>query len=116
VKRTSEDGKETEVEEEEAMPDDVDMRDQEQIITKAARHVEMARKQQEFFNSKKDRAKHDRQRNLPQKERLYCSVADFAQNMNIPNFSAKQPGATYYFLPLNVCPLGWLIAVRNHPR
>ena len=106
MKWTGEDGKETELEEEEETPDDVDMRDQEQIITKAAWHVEMARKQREYFNSKKEMARQHRQRKLPQEERSYCFVADFAQNMNMPNFSAEQPGATYYFSPLNVFPFG----------
>jgi hypothetical protein len=44
--------------------------------------------------------------NVARADRTYTFVADFAQNMYVPNFAAEQPGATYYFSPLNVYPFG----------
>lgn len=84
--------------------DNQDLEEQESIVEKAAHHVMMARKQRELFNAKKELAKVTA--NLPHEERAFTFVADFAQNMYIPNFSAEQPGATYYYSPLNVYPFG----------
>jgi hypothetical protein len=78
--------------------------EQEKLVLEAAKHVEMARAQRQLFVSKKLEAK--AKRNLPQKERTYTYVCDFAQNMYLPNFAAEQPGATYYFSPLNAYPFG----------
>ena len=33
--------------------------------------------------------------------RVLCYVADYAQNMYVPNFASEQPGATYYYSPMN---------------
>ena len=106
VMQQNDDGDDVEVEVEEETPNDLDMGEQESVILKAGRHVEMARKQREYFNHKKQVAKEHRSKGVKQEERTYCFVADFAQNMNIPNFSAEQPGATYYFSPMNVFPFG----------
>ena len=76
------------------------------MVLKVARHVDMARKQRILFNKKKKVAKEDRLLNKEHHEKSYCFVADFAQNMYVPNFAADQPGATYYYSPLNVYPFG----------
>jgi hypothetical protein len=73
-------------------------------VLAAAKHVERARKQRELFNVKKQQAKDDKDK--PRKDRVYCFVADFAQNMNLPNFAEEQPGATYYYSPMSVYPFG----------
>jgi hypothetical protein len=78
--------------------------EQEQLVLEAAKHVEMARAQRQLFVAKKLEAK--AKVNLPQEERTYTYVCDFTQNMYLPNFAAEQPGATYYFSPLNVYPFG----------
>ena len=72
----------------------------------AAKHVNMARKQRLLFIAKKEKAKEDVRNGVKQEDRVYTFVADFAQNMYLPNFSAEQPGATYYYSPLNVYPFG----------
>ena len=77
-----------------------------EVIRKATEHVEMACKQRQLFNRKKDKAKQDRRNELSQEERTYCYVGDFAQNMCLPNFASEQPGATYYYSPLSVYPFG----------
>jgi hypothetical protein len=42
-----------------------------------------------------------------------CFVADFAQNMNIPNFASEQPGATYYYAPMSVYVFGVVDASQD---
>ena len=84
--------------------DNKDLDEQEQLVEKAAHHVMMAKKQRDYFNTKKEQAKSTA--DLPQEQRVFTFVADFAQNMYIPNFAAEQPGATYYYSPLNVYPFG----------
>jgi hypothetical protein len=86
--------------------DDKEMAEHEEIVIKAAKHVMMARKQRLLFIKKKEDAKRDAKANIKQDARVYTFVADFAQNMYVPNFSAEQPGATYYYSPLNVYPFG----------
>jgi hypothetical protein len=79
---------------------------EEDLIIAAGKHVEMARIQRLLFVSKKEEAKLHAAMDMPQEQRTYTFVADFAQNMYIPNFAAEQPGATYYYSPLNVYPFG----------
>ena len=83
-----------------------EIREEEDIVVAAAKHVEMAKSQRQMFNLKKERAKEDRRKNTKRELRTYTFVADFAQNMCLPNFAAEQPGATYYYSPLNVYPFG----------
>ena len=79
---------------------------QEDLVVQAAKHVDMARQQRQLFVRKKAEAKEDATKQVIQEERCYTFVADFAQNMYLPNFASEQPGATYYFSPLNVYPFG----------
>lgn len=82
------------------------MLEQEEIVMEAVKHVTMAKEQRLLFNSKKECARTDRSLEKEQEEWVYTYVCDFAQNMNIPNFNAEQPGATYYYSPLKVYPFG----------
>jgi hypothetical protein len=72
---------------------------QEQELLSVARHVEMAQLQRILFNNKKDIAFLDKDK--PKEDRVFTLVADYAQNMYLPNFASGQPGATYYYSPLN---------------
>jgi hypothetical protein len=83
------------------------LRDEEEdLVLAAGRHVMMARAQREYFNTKKIEAREHASAKRPQHHRTYTFVADFAQNMYLPNFAAEQPGKTYYFSPLNMYPFG----------
>jgi hypothetical protein len=86
--------------------DDQRLEEEEDLVLHAAKHVEMARKQRMLFVAKKEEAKLHSETNMAMVNRTYTFVADFAQNMYVPNFAAEQPGATYYFSPLNVYPFG----------
>jgi hypothetical protein len=71
----------------------------EELVKVAAKHVEMAQQQRELYQQKRTDAIDTK--DLPPKERVLCFVADYAQNMPIPHFASEQPGATYYYSPLN---------------
>jgi hypothetical protein len=86
--------------------EDAHLEEEEDLVLHAAKHVEMARKQRELFVAKKEEANLHCETNVEMVNKTFTFVADFAQNMYIPNFAAEQPGATYYFSPLNVYPFG----------
>mgnify|MGYP005848044159 CR=1 FL=1 len=72
---------------------------QEQVVLKAAEHVKAADIQRQLFQKKTDDAiatKH-----YKPEDRVYCFVADYSQNLYLPNFAQEQPGETYYYSPLN---------------
>jgi hypothetical protein len=75
------------------------MLDGETLVRKAARHVEMAQLQRYMYQRKKKEAKDTM--NEPPSNRVLTYVADYAQNMYLPNFASEQPGATYYYSPLS---------------
>ena len=89
-----------------ATGNEVIIEQEQEVVRKATEHVDMARKQRLLFNTKKLQAKADRVADVPPEERTYCYIGDFAQNMYLPNFASEQPGATYYYSPLNVYPFG----------
>ena len=89
---------------------DQDMVDSERLVLAAARHVEMAQRQQQMYQAKKQAAIDTLL--LPPLERVLCFVADYAQNMSLPNFASEQPGATYYYSPFNV----YVFGVVEFPR
>jgi hypothetical protein len=91
-------------EDEDEEEEQLEMEESEQRVLNAAKHVQRAKGQRELFNKKKQQAKEDRDK--PRADRVYCFVADFAQNINLPNFAEEQPGATYYFSPMSVYPFG----------
>ena len=84
--------------EEEDTADMDDMLHGERLVLAAARHVEMAQRQRLLYQAKKKEAMDTCL--LPPSERVLCFVADYAQNMCLPNFASEQPGATYYYSPL----------------
>lgn len=71
----------------------------EELILAAAKHVEMEQTQRKYFQDLKQQAFDGR--DLPREKRRFAFVADYAQNMGVPNFAGEQPGETYYFSPLN---------------
>jgi hypothetical protein len=72
---------------------------QEALVLQAAKHVMMAKAQRDLFNDKKQQAYDDRDK--PKEERVFTFVADYSQNMYLPNFAGAQPGETYYYSPVN---------------
>ena len=80
--------------------DEAEMLQSERVVAMAAIiHVEMAQQQRELYQQKKAEAIMTAG-NAPG-ERILCYVADYAQNLPIPNFASEQPGATYYYSPLS---------------
>jgi hypothetical protein len=71
----------------------------EELVKVAARHVEMAQQQRALYQQKRQQAIDTVDRSPA--ERVLCYVADYAQNMYIPNFAGEQPGATYYYSPMS---------------
>jgi hypothetical protein len=83
----------------------------EELVKAAARHVEMAQQQRLLYQDKKQEAIGTS--SLPPTERVLCFVADYAQNMQIPNFASEQPGATYYYAPMNAYVFGVVDASQD---
>jgi hypothetical protein len=73
--------------------------------------VRSAQEQRDIYRKKKKEAIDSLQQ--PPAERVLCFVADFAQNMNIPNFASKQPGATYYYAPMSAYVFGVVDASQD---
>jgi hypothetical protein len=88
------------------------MEEGEDIVVKAAKHVEMAQQQRILYQQKRKEATATAL--LRPSERVLCYVADYAQNMYIPNFASEQPGATYYYSPLSCYVFGVVDASRDH--
>jgi hypothetical protein len=76
----------------------------EEIILAAASHVDKQKKQRDLFNELKAQARSYLDKPKPLQVRTF--VADFAQNMGVPNFAAEQPGKAYYLSPLNAFVFG----------
>jgi len=72
----------------------------------------MAKLQRELFNRKKDQAFADRLK--AKDDRVFTFVADYSQNMYLPNFAGAQPGETYYYSPLNAYCFG-VVDVSTRP-
>jgi hypothetical protein len=87
------------------------MVDGEELIKVAARHVEMAQQQRAIYQRKRQEAIDTL--SLSPKDRVLCYVADYAQNMYIPNFASEQPGATYYYSPLSCYVFGVVDASKD---
>ena len=68
-------------------------------ISHADKHVDMVKKQREYFNVNKAEEFSDRE--MCKSELCYCYVADYAQNLYVPTFSSGQPGETYFYSPAN---------------
>jgi hypothetical protein len=81
------------------------------LVKAAARHVVQAQQQRILYQDKKKEAIATAA--LPPSQRVLCYVADYAQNMQIPNFASEQPGATYYYSAMNVYVFGVVDAHRD---
>jgi len=71
-------------------------------ILKASKHVRNAKSMREYLNKKIKAARCDVDYNIPWQERYNCLIGNYAQYIHSPFFEKKQPGDTYYFVPLNV--------------
>jgi hypothetical protein len=91
-------------EEDEATEEIEIMMENEELVIEASKHVEMAQIQRKLFQKLKASAVATAL--LPPEERVVTFVADYSQNMYIPNFAMEQPGETYYYSPLNVSVFG----------
>jgi hypothetical protein len=78
----------------------------EDMLMRAASHVQQAREQRWLYNSYIIQAIEDAKLDKDHGWRTYCLVVDYGQNMELPLFKQSQPGATYYFSPLSVYNLG----------
>jgi hypothetical protein len=83
----------------------------EALILAAGRHVEMAQQQRSLYQLKRRTAVATADKRPS--ERVLCFVADYAQNMYIPNFASEQPGATYYFSPMSCYCFGVVDASKD---
>ena len=88
----------------------------ESTILAATVHVEAARMQRAYANSKMKEAKESNDRVTPWADAQDCLVADFCQNMDLPHQGMTQPGDTYYFSPLTVNCFGTADAGREFPH
>lgn len=59
----------------------------------------MAQEQRKLFNQKKKEARDTAGKRI--EDRVITLVADYSQNMYLPNFAGDQPGETYYYTPVN---------------
>jgi hypothetical protein len=72
----------------------------------ASKHVEKAQKLRELVNQVVHCAQSDATAEKPKSLMTYCLIGDYCQNMSAPLFRCKQPGAIYFFSPLNVYSFG----------
>ena len=68
-------------------------------ISHSAKHLDMVKKQREYFNAKKSETFADRDK--CKSEHFHCYVSDYAQNSYVPTFNSEQPGETYFYSPSN---------------
>ena len=71
----------------------------ESLIKLAAKHVDMQEKQRALFQKVK-RHSFELAKSVSKISRVHTFVADFAQNMGVPNLAGEQPGEAYYLSPL----------------
>jgi hypothetical protein len=90
----------------------VEMVRNEDLVLAAAMHVEAAQRQRLLYQQKRSEA--IATKDATTTERVLCYVADYAQNMYLPNFASEQPGATYYYSPMSCYCFGVVDASRDH--
>ena len=84
-------------------------------ILKATMHVKNAKSMRDYLNAKIRIAREDIVNNIPWQERHNCLIGDYAQYMHLPFFGKRQPGDTYYLVPLNVSNFGMVnVAAFNY--
>ena len=90
------------------------MKETEDLIQKAALHVNQAPEQRNYANSKVREAKEDKGKDHCDSPR--CFVMDYAQNRCVPHLGNVQPGATYYYTPLRVNIFGLVDPTMNENK
>ena len=78
----------------------------EQEILKASRHVENAIGMRGYLNRYIKTARQDVREKIVWSKRTNVLIGDYAQYMFLPHFGEKQPGESYYYVPLNVSNFG----------
>lgn len=78
------------------------LEERENEILKASKHVILAKRMRELFNSYVTRARLDTSTNVAHALRTYMRIGDYCQKMEMPYFGAEQPGDTYYMSPVSV--------------
>ena len=68
----------------------------------ATRHVENSKAMRELLNRKIYTDRLEMNYEVPWGERKNVLIGDYSQYMYLPLFCKKQPGESYYFVPLNV--------------
>jgi hypothetical protein len=76
----------------------------ETLILSAAEHVQKQQKQRALFKLVKHQARNQNFEGTG--VQIHTFVADFSQNMGIPNLAGEQPGKSYYLSPLNAFVFG----------
>ena len=80
----------------------------EQMLMRAVLHVKRARAQRKEYQRWVKEAQDHARRKVAHKDRTYCGVVDYGQNMELPLYNQQQPGTSYYFSPLSVYNLGFV--------
>jgi hypothetical protein len=76
----------------------------EAIILAAAEHVNKQQKQRALFHLVKNQARNQNYQGTG--VQIFTFVADFSQNMGVPNLAGEQPGKAYYLSPLSAFVFG----------
>jgi hypothetical protein len=82
-----------------------DMLKSEALILAAAEHVDKQQKQRALFRKLKHQARNQNYQAARLTE-IHTFVADYAQNMGVPNLAGEQPGKAYYLSPLSAFVFG----------
>ena len=95
--------------------------EKEEMILKAARHVQTAKDQRKYANEKIRLAVSSHNTPIAEQDNSsYCQIdtiiCDFCQNMGLPQLGEHQAGATYYFSPLTVNCFGIADVSLTEPR
>jgi hypothetical protein len=76
----------------------------ETLILNAAEHVNKQQKQRKLFKHVKDQARNQILKGTS--VQIHTFVADYSQNMSVPNLAGEQPGKAYYLSPLSAFVFG----------
>ena len=67
----------------------------EKTLTRAAKHMKMARVQRIMYQFYVAKAINHARNNIQHSKRTYTFVVDYGQNMELPLYNSKQPGVSY---------------------
>jgi len=82
----------------------------EQMLIRAAVHVNAARVQRLLYRFYVNKAIKDATANIPHSDHTYTFVVDYGQNMELPVYHDQQPGVSYYYSLLGIYNCG----IVNH--